>query len=791
MAVTKEKGLVINNEFNPAILSTVVKRNWYWIALIFAVALTVVFIYLRYSKPIYESSAIIQVVNEDPGADVIGIENINNKKSISKEIQLLNSQYLFDKAIRSLNLNISYFSKGEFLTEERYLQSTFNITPFLLSDSSLCNTPIFINKNNNDIYLSYNHAGKQFKEKIIPNQRFKNDFFEIIVKVLNIDVLQNELLNNELYFEFNNVSYLVNRFLPDFKAEPLNVEARTINLTHKSNNATLSRDIVQAVSNTFFGHDESLKRESSDRILGFIEIQLDSLRRELNASKDSIMAYQRKEQLSSVDDLSNSLSSRLSALQDELYRMESDIKLLHDLSSKIESSPNRLDIYKLIPELIGKSFEGSLSAHVKDLHDLLEKREDLMYSVTPENQVIKRIEQRIEVRISSINNIISTLNERFLEKSQEIKKSIAEVEIQYYDLPEKSMELSRLKNLQDLNQKYYSLFTEKKVLYSISNAGYTSQNIMLSKPSLINTPISPKKNVIYGGSIFMSFILSLALIFFKYIRYNEITELADLESLLPSNVGVLGAVPLSRKSMDFSQLLVADSPKSIIAEAMRSIRTNISFVKKDARIVAVSSSVSGEGKTFVSINLAGIIALSGKKTVIIDLDLRKPKIHLGLFLDNNLGMSNLLVGQCDIGDCTQKTMIDTLDVITAGHIPPNPSELILNKNFIEIIEKLKELYDVIVIDNPPVGLVSDGVQVLAMSDVPIYVFKANYSKRHFVGRVKELVEVQGFNNLNVILNGVNPRHSRYGYGYGSGYGYGGYYEEDNKVKSIFGKKRSK
>lgn len=789
MSVSKEKGLVINSEFNSAILATVIKRSWYWALLIFGISLTLVFVYLRYSKPIYESSAIIQVVNEDPGADVIGFENINNTKSISTEIQLLNSQYLFDKAIRSLNLNVSYFSKGEFLTEERYLQSTFNITPFSLIDSSLCNKPIFIKVNGSEIYLNYEHQGKQYQERITPNQIFKNDFFEISIKVPNEDVLFHELIENELYFEFNSVSNLVNRFLPDFKAEPLNIEARTINLLHKSNNATLSRDIVQAVANTFFGHGESLKRRSSDKILGFIEIQLDSLRKELNASKDSIMAYQRKEQLSSVDDLSNSLASKLSTLQDELYFMEADIELLNDLSSKIENAPNRLEIYKLIPELIGKSFEGSLSLHVKDLHDLLEKREDLMYSVTPENQVIKRIEQRIEVRVSSINNIIAALNNRFLEKTEAIRQAITEVEQQYYGLPEKSMELSRLKSLQDLNQKYYSLFTEKKVLYSISNAGYTSQNILLSKPTLSNTPISPKKKTIYGGAIFVSFILSLALIFFRYIRYNEITELSDLESLLPSNVGILGSIPLSKKPMDFSQLIVADSPKSMVAESMRSVRTNMSFVKKDARIVAVSSSVSGEGKTFVSINLAGIIALSGKRTVIIDLDLRKPKIHLGLFLDNHLGMSNLLVGQCSIEECAQKTSIEMLDVITAGPIPPNPSELILNKSFHQIIEDLKGLYDVIVIDNPPVGLVSDGVQVLAMADVPIYVFKANYSKRHFVGRVKELVDVQGFNNLNVILNGVNPRQSRYGYGYGSGYGYGGYYEEDTKVKSIFSKKK--
>jgi capsular exopolysaccharide synthesis family protein len=345
------------------------------------------------------------------------------------------------------------------------------------------------------------------------------------------------------------------------------------------------------------------------------------------------------------------------------------------------------------------------------------------------------------------------------------------------------MELSRLKNMQELNEKYYTLFTEKKILYSISNAGYTSTNILLSKPTLTEMPISPKKNVLYGGSIFVSFILSIALILFKYLRYNEINEEADLEKLLPSNVGRLGSIPLVNVSMEFSQLIVADNPKSMVAESLRSIRTNMAFVKKDAQMIAVSSSVSGEGKTFVSINLAGVIALSGKKTVIIDLDLRKPKIHLGLFLDNILGMSNLLVGQCSITDCIQKSTIEGLDVITSGPIPPNPSELTLNKSFLKIIEELKEIYDVIVIDNPPIGIVSDGVQILAMADVPIYVFKANYSKRHFVGRINELIDVQGFRNLNVVLNGVNAKHTRYGYGYG--YGYGGYYDEEVNKKSIF------
>ena len=466
MAVEQNNSFIVNNEFNPAILRTVLIRSWFWIVFIFALSLSVVFIYLRYSKPVYESSAVIQIVHEDPGADVIGIENLNNrKKSLSKEIQLLNSQYLFGKAIRALNLNISYFAKGEFLTEERYLQSTFNITPFALLDSSLCNTPIFLEHEEDKFFLKYVHRGIEFKERIIPNEYLKNERFEIILKLPKEENLFNELNENQLYFEFNGLNNLVNRFLPDFNSQALNVEAQTINLTHKSNNPVLSRDIVQAVINAFFNYDESLKRESSDKILGFIEVQLDSLVKELNASKDSVMAYQRREDVSSVETLSSSLSSKLNSLQDELYSTEEGLLILSNLSSKLENSPNRLEIYQLIPVLLGKSFQESLSSQVADLHDLLEKREDMMYSVTPENKGLQRIDQRIEVRLSSINKIISTLTKRLIEKSEKLKRSIADLELAYYDIPEKRMELSRLKNMQELNEKYYTLFTEKKVLY--------------------------------------------------------------------------------------------------------------------------------------------------------------------------------------------------------------------------------------------------------------------------------------------------------------------------------------
>jgi capsular exopolysaccharide synthesis family protein len=234
-----------------------------------------------------------------------------------------------------------------------------------------------------------------------------------------------------------------------------------------------------------------------------------------------------------------------------------------------------------------------------------------------------------------------------------------------------------------------------------------------------DTPVSPNRKIIYISFFLFGLLIGIALIIYKYLTYNEINSMDDLKKLLPDNISFLGGVPTVKKNMEFSQIVVNESSKSRIAEAMRSIRSNLSFVNENAKVIAISSSVSGEGKTFVAINLAGIIALSGKKTIIVDLDLRKPKVHLAFNVKNDNGMSNLIIQHSTLEECIQHSTVKNLDFITAGEVPPNPSELILSDSFKNILEELKSRYDCIIIDNPPVGLVSDGIQVLANADIPI------------------------------------------------------------------------
>ncbi|MES2587566.1 MAG: polysaccharide biosynthesis tyrosine autokinase [Bacteroidota bacterium] len=789
-----QKSLIINKGYNPHLLRAVIRKYWFLPILSIGLFLTCGFLYLRYTKMVYKSSSIIQIEKKDQGKEILELENLAQEPNISSEIELLKSEFLFEKAIDKLNLNVSLFSKGNLLTEELYHLSAFNIMPFELKDSSLCNIPIYIKTEGKKVTLTYSFKGKQNLLTGKIDNHLINNHFDIVFKQVDkvaFDDLQDE---NEVYFIFNEQKSLNKRLLAGLEVQAADPEAQTVLINYQGNNPLLCHDIIVALTNSFFDYDDEVQKKSSDNVLNFINIQLDSIANELKDSKDSLTRYLKISNLPDPEEMGNNLSGNIKDISDKLYEIENEISTLRLVNSKLKAEPNRLEIYKLIPEMLGKSFEGSLSKQIQDLYDLLEKKEDLLFEITEENSVIKDLNVKINNKISSIKKSVSTILDRLLDNSRLLQSKLGGYESQYFSLPDKKMEYNRLKSMQDLNEKYYTLLAEKKVLYSISKAGFSSNNRVLTEAEIPTFPVSPNRKMVYGGFLFVGLLLGLTYLAFKYFTFNEINNVEELKMLLPDKVAILGSVPITKRSMDFSQIIVHDSPKSMLSEALRNIRANMSFVNKNAQTIAISSSISGEGKTFVALNLAGIIAMSGKRTIVIDLDLRKPKIHLGFKVNNDNGMSNLIVNQTSLIECINKSEIQNLDFITAGPVPPNPSELILSKDFQNILEKIKSMYDVIIIDNPPVGLVSDGVQVLASADIPIYVFKANYSKRVFAERVKELFEVQQISSLNVILNGVVTGRGGYGYdygyNYGYGYGYGGgyYYEEsDSRKKNWFQK----
>lgn len=776
--------VIINKDFDAVILRTILSRYWIWPLIFVGLFFFIAYTYLRYTKPVYESSLVLQLDNQDNAKEILQIENINSKidNDIPSQIELMRSELLFEQAVRKINYHVSLYSKGRILTEEKYKSSTFHIQPFELKDSALINVPIFVHYEKGKVLLNYAFKGKKFSFQTSLNRRIACPHFDIIVKSESPLAFEKESEENQLYFIFNSVQSYAARFLPSLQVYPIDPQAKTIQVMVQTNNAELSKDLVLAVAEAFIDYDEYNQRKGSDNIIAFIDKQLDSLSLELKQSKDSLMWFQRKSNLPDPEGYGSNLSEQISRIQEEMFTLDDEIRSLNSISSKIKSEPNRLEIYRIIPDMYGRSFEGTITAQLSDLHELLERKENLLFKVTAENSEVKSIDQRIQSRLSNIRKSIAVIADRLKDRSRNLSAELASFEGQYFKLPEKKMEFGRLKNIQDLNEKYFTLLTEKKVLYAISDAGYASNNRILSRPVTNNTPVSPNRQLIFSTFSFFGFLIGLALLVYLYLTFNEINLLEDLKKLLPTKATILGGVPVIRSQKAFSQLMVHEEQKGHLAESLRKIRTNLNYIHPNYQTIAITSSVSGEGKTFIALNLGGIIALSGKRTLILDLDLRKPKVHYAFNVDNTKGMSNLIVGAVGLDECIKQSALEHMDFITAGPIPPNPSELILSERFKEIIKELKTRYDVIIIDNPPIGLVSDGVKNLTESDIPIYVFKSHFSKRNFVYRVKELFDMKQIDKLNVILNAIKPtKGDKYGYGYGYGYGY---YENNREDRSL-------
>jgi capsular exopolysaccharide synthesis family protein len=316
---------------------------------------------------------------------------------------------------------------------------------------------------------------------------------------------------------------------------------------------------------------------------------------------------------------------------------------------------------------------------------------------------------------------------------------------------------------------------QRKAEFQLALAGTVTDFKILSPASYPAYPISPQKWVVFGVAFSLWMVVSFFLVGLFYLMNNKINTLAELEKLV--NIPLLGGIPhYSVEKMKESRLVIGKDSNTVISEAFRTIRTNLQFIisKKDSLVISLTSSISGEGKTFVAINLATVLAFSRKKVVLVDLDLRKPRIYKIFNNRGDRGISTILIGIHRLEECIFPSSIENLDYIVGGPIPPNPSELLMSPEFEEFIRALKEKYDIILLDTPPVGLVTDGVLVMKKSDVQLFIMRASYSRKQFLKSLEKLNRIHHFSRLALILNGVKKTP---GYNYGYGYGNTSYFDK--------------
>ncbi len=793
----RKKITPLNEEFDFKLFVTISKKNALWFGIFMFVSVMFAFLYLRYTAPIYEATSVIKLSDENNAGMLLGQnENVFSESTnqMAGDIEMIRSKIIAERAINNLDLKISYYAKGTVLDYELYTSSPFIVQARIL-DSSIFNRPIFVEfQDINKFTLRYTDAGqkKELNNNNI-NQWIKlpaGDIKIIIRDFANISSQQKQFDQNAYYFIFNDPIYLVNKITRDLIVSPLNLEAKTIIIRLKEKNSNKAADIINNIAMEFNTYDVERSSEVANNILSFIDTTLASVNIRLSESEDRLEAFKRDNRIFNPEFEIEHVTNRMSDLNDDYTKASFDLFLVEKLRKEVTTNK---EVNNYLLQLIGLSNEGKVNVAFEEFQKLVNERDQLLLQSTEKTELYKAYNHKIETQKALLVTVIRNEEEILKEKLVNIEKQITESNLKFGVLPQKQAEFGRLLRLYTINEKFYGLLLEKKAEFSITRAGFVPKNVILERAFGSASPISPNRPLVISASLIIGFVLSFLLIIVRYLLHDEIGTLEDIEPY--TDAALLGIIPKYKREIPISQLLVDKNPKSVIAEAFRSIRTNLQFISSEdgSKMIAVTSTISGEGKTFNAINLAGVIAFSGRKVVIIDLDMRKPKIHLGFNVENNKGISTILIGKDDFRNCIIHSSLENLDFITAGPIPPNPSELIINPRMDDLLGSLRKMYDIIIIDTPPVGVVSDGIPIFKKADYPIYILRANYSRKMFINNINKLIDDSSVSKLSLILNGVDFSRLKYGYGYnysyGYGYGYGytygyGYYEEDKKDPNI-------
>ena len=787
----RERITNFSNEFELGLFLYILRRSLIWVTMCILLSLAAAYIYLRYTAPTFESRAILQVSESNTATKVLQVNALMESNNLLADVELLRSKFFIAKALEHMPLKVSYFFKGQILTHEYYVHSFFNVEDLEVLDPVILDQPVVaVFTADQQVRLSYS-VGEKVVNLLVPlGQPVITPHFRCRIAMDADDEFKEIDQEGTVYFKINNPITLVYKYYSQLGVRIVDNNAKTIEILCKDNNGYLARDMAQAMADTYIDYDVERKSESAKSILHFIKTQKDTVFEQLRESEYRLQDYQAEAKVADMKDLMPMILDRAQQYEDEVLKQEIELGYLDEIERVTSEADGRMDVYSLIPLLAGTEQEEALADLVTQHNDLLIEREEALFELTIDAGGIKNRDYQIGIQKRMVIEAIANLKRRAVSRKAQFVKILDEINQSFRSLPEKELQYARLERLFNINEKYYTLLLEKEIEYRISNAGFVPENRILERSSLPLSPIAPKRNVVLFSYVLTGVILSFVIVLVRYILHDNITSLNDIAKLSNASIGILGMVPKYKKEIPISQLLVDKNPKSLIAEAFRSVRTNLQFVDNSTgpKIMAITSTVSGEGKTFVAINLAGIISFSGKRVIVLDLDMRKPKIHLGFGVENVRGMSTLLIHKDSLEECIQHSSVNDLDFITAGPIPPNPSELIISPRMMEILKELKTRYDVILIDNPPVGLVTDGIAMIQLADYPIYIFRSDYSKKAFVHNVDRLINEQKITRLTTILNGVDVDRNKYGYNYGYGYGYGygyasygyGYYEDREK-----------
>lgn len=739
--------------------------------LIFLLTNAAAYFYLRYTKDLYESVSEIKLdVKQD--ATELGIREIiperQNVNLISSEIETIKSKLFLSSVIDSLNLHVSYYSIGKILNTELHTSSPF-VVEHQVNSPAYFDILFLIEPTSNNTYrlripvYASTYEG-EFGKPLTSNH------FSLTIKKKDAPAFEPE---NQYSFIVNSKRALLDYILTNLTVEPLNVNANTIRVSFRDNNPFKAQDLVNGIDSLYLRYSNAQKNLANLQKIAWLNNELSQIEQQMEQYENYFENF--------------TLKNKTSNLNDDLKRT---IILINKIDSQRFETNRRInEVNRVIDGLAGNEFyvspsqrtlfSESVNKNIEKLQELYLDIDKMKLSYSESTFAFKQKEAEIESIRKKVYGQLTEIKSDLMKRLQDLNKSKTALENEFAGMPDKNTQFNKNARFYKLYEELYLTLMQRKSEFEIARAGSTPDFKILSTADLPQKPIAPQRILIHAIGFVAGIVLSFAFIGILYLANDKITSVYEIERM--AGVPLLGVVPAFRGQPE-EGVFIINYPKSMVSEAIRTLRTNLDFFSPaiSKKIIAISSTISGEGKSFLAMNLGGIVALSRKKVVLLDLDMRKPKlIQVTNGSDPNKGISTILIRKNTWQDCVVKTPIENFDFIPAGPHPPNPAELLLNGEFSTMLNELKEKYDFILLDTPPVGLVTDGIMAMKHADVSVYVFRANYSRKEFIHNLQRIVRINKFSNITAVVNAL-PATSETAYGYG--------YYEDRKpsgLKSIF------
>ncbi len=781
--VYEEEGLDLKKYF------FMVLAHWYWFVLSVGLAVTIGFLINRYTKPVYEVSSTL-IIGDEPTASEQMFSDIRFfrlrqlRQNVQNEIIKLKSYELNYRTMQELDFDITYAGVGRSGIKEVIL---YNRAPFEVvydtTENNVTGQKIYVDFIDQERYKIEINDNNKIEKTLsigewceIPGFRFKL----ILKEPENFDPTR---IYNKHYFVLNSKEQLASRYRSSLTAEPLSEEVSIVKLTAKGPNVEQLARYLNKLSEVFIIAGLEEKNRQSENAIGFIDGLIGNLIDSLSSSGDELQQFRVNNEIINMEQEGQALFTKIQNLQNQKASELIKVKYFDYLADYITHERGYGEV--MMPSIVGIQ-DQVLNNLVSKINELYVQRSVLEYSTREGSPSLAMAESEIATTRKALKEHIQNQKEITNITLSDLDKRLAEAEQEIRKLPAKEQQFLNMTREFDVNNQFYTYLLQKRAEAGIQRASNVPDNKILdeARPQSYSQ-VKPKTNIIYMSAFVVGLLIPFVfLLIWDYLN-DQIEDLKYIED--HTQVPILGSIGHSKSE---SSLPVIENPKSVLAEAFRAIRTNLKYVmpEKDQKVVTITSTVTAEGKTFCAVNLSSIIALSNRKTLLIGLDLRRPGLHRIFNLNNETGISTYLIGQNTAEEIIQTSTVDNLFICPSGPTPPNPAELIDSKRMKEFMDYARKNYDYIILDTPPVAMVTDALLISPESDITVFVVRHSFSKKNVLNMINELYQQKKIENLSLLINDIRPKgiygygyryKYHYSYGYYSGYTYkSGYFEEE-------------